>query len=361
MKKIKLKKGYIAGVLALLFTLATAVVPPAYGVVAIDTKAACSLTLQVGEGDQLKEELSALTLQASLYRVATISETGAYTVVEDTFGELDLSDIDNKTTAKIWQEKAAAADAIVEKDKVEADYTMEAITGGKGTQENIAQGMYLVRMAPVQDDFYEYSFMPFLISVPNNRYYQTKDDSWIYQVTADIKPEQTPRLSAVEIVKTLPEYYTELGTPMFVFQIEAVDRKGATVYSNVAGISFDGSGSKKIRIDGIPAGSTVTVTEVYGGSSYELTSGAQTQSIENIAAEKTESVTFVNTYNDKLIPGTGVVNHFEKDANDVQNDGWKHSSHTVSPDSTLKAYVGPQDPSGPQESSGSQESSSPQE
>lgn len=333
MEKIKLKKGYIVGVLALLLIVAALGVPSAYGAGAINTQAECSLTLQVGEGDQFKEELSELTLQASLYRVADISETGAYTV-RSAYGGLDLSDIDDTTTAMVWQEKAETADKIVEDKMLAEDYSVE-MTGGIGSQWPIIQGMYLVKVAPVKNDLYEYSFMPFLISVPNNQFYQTGDDSWIYNVTADIKPEQKPRLGAIEIVKTVSAHNANMGTAMFVFQIDAVDVNGENVYSNVAGISFDAGGTKSVRVDGIPAGSTVTVTEIYSGSSYELAAGAPTQTAV-IVADTAQSVKFVNTYNEGLKPGTGTVNHFDKDDTDVQNNGWKWVQLSGSENSTLE-------------------------
>lgn len=334
MEKIKLKKSYIAGVLALLLVVAALSVPSAYGAGAINTQAGCSLTLKVGDGDQFKEELSELTLQASLYRVADISETGAYTV-RSAYGGLDLSDIDDTTTAMIWQEKAETADKIVEEKLLTEDYSVEMVDG-IGTQWEIAQGMYLVEVATVKNDLYEYSFMPFLISVPNNQFYQTGDDSWIYDVTADIKTERTPRLGAVEIVKTVSAHNANMGAAMFVFQIDAVDINGEKVYSNVAGISFDTAGTKSIRVDGIPAGSTVTVTEVYSGSCYELAAGALTQDTV-IIADETQQLSFVNTYNDELKPGTGTVNHFDKDDLDVQNNGWKWVQLSGSQNSALKA------------------------
>lgn len=334
MEKIKLKKSYIAGVLALILIVATLGLPPAYGAEAINTQAECSLTLKVGDGDQFKEELSELTLQASLYRVADISETGAYTV-RSAYGGLDLSDIDDTTTAMVWQEKAETADKIVEEKLLTEDYSVEMVDG-IGTQWEIAQGMYLVEMATVKNDLYEYSFMPFLISVPNNQFYQTGDDSWIYNVTADIKPEQKPRLGAIEIVKTVSAHNANMGTAMFVFQIDAVDINGEKAYSNVAGISFDTAGTKSIRVDGIPAGSTVTVTEIYSGSSYELAAGAPTQAAV-IVADTAQSVKFVNAYNEGLKPGTGTVNHFDKDDTDVQNNGWKWVQLSGSQNSALKA------------------------
>ena len=63
----------------------------------------------------------------------------------------------------------------------------------------------------------------------------------------------------------------------------------------------------------LPAGTKITVKEVYAGGSYSNTSG-ETQKTEIVAEGVTDhpaSVSFTNTYNGKLIPGTGIVNHFE--------------------------------------------------
>lgn len=63
----------------------------------------------------------------------------------------------------------------------------------------------------------------------------------------------------------------------------------------------------------LPAGTVVTVKEVYAGGSYSNTSG-DTQETVIVAEGVTDnpaSVSFTNTYNGKLIPGTGIVNHFE--------------------------------------------------
>ena len=74
-----------------------------------------------------------------------------------------------------------------------------------------------------------------------------------------------------------------------------------------------------------PVGTTITVEEVYSGSSYGLTKGdkAQNLTIElNTAGTGVVDVLaeYVNTYDDKLIPGSGVRNHYEKNGS-----GWKGS------------------------------------
>ena len=76
------------------------------------------------------------------------------------------------------------------------------------------------------------------------------------------------------------------------------------------------------------------MTEIYSGSSYELVSGAPTQAAV-IAADDAQTVEFVNTYNEQLIPGTGTVNHFDKDDTDAQNNGWKWTQRSLSEDSAL--------------------------
>ena len=60
----------------------------------------------------------------------------------------------------------------------------------------------------------------------------------------------------------------------------------------------------------------MTVTEVYAGGSYEVTS-SDTVRTKIIAGEKAD-VNFTNDYSNRLIYGTGVVNHFEYDGT-----GWK--------------------------------------
>ena len=58
----------------------------------------------------------------------------------------------------------------------------------------------------------------------------------------------------------------------FVFQIEGTDENGETVYSNVAATTHSSAGTVDAVAERIPAGTRVTVTEVYSGASYELVS-----------------------------------------------------------------------------------------
>ena len=85
--------------------------------------------------------------------------------------------------------------------------------------------------------------------------------------------------------------------------------------SDVVSLVFDGTGTKSLEISGIPAGTEVTVTEVYGSANYDPVS-PETERVTILAdGEEGSPVTveFVNDYNGKMSPGSGIVNHFEYD------------------------------------------------
>ena len=158
---------------------------------------------------------------------------------------------------------------------------------------------------------YTYSFIPYLLSLPGNDYYSTGDDTWNYDLSVGLKPQQDNRLGRLIIEKTLTSYNATLGGASFIFQVEAV-RDGEKVYSNVVSLVFDGPGTKSIELEGLPAGATVTVKEVYTGASYQaVTSPVQTTVIVADGMEGAPaSVSFENTYDEHLRGGTSVVNRF---------------------------------------------------
>lgn len=98
-----------------------------------------------------------------------------------------------------------------------------------------------------------------------------------------------------------------------------MNAKGKTVYSNVVSTTHSAAGTKKVVIEDLPEGATVTVTEIYGGASYEAT-GSKEVKVQIVGGD-TVSAEFTNTYDDKLVPGYGVTNHFELD----ENNDWQWS------------------------------------
>lgn len=182
-----------------------------------------------------------------------------------------------------------------------------------GVINNLETGMYLVQAETVQTSEYTYDFTPYLVSLPNNYYSKENlDDTWVYDVTTGMKPQQTQRYGDLEIVKDLTEYNASLKDALFVFQVEGT-RNGEQVYSDVVSIKFNQAGEKSVLVKHLPAGTKVTVKEVYAGGSYSNTSGdtQETVIVADGVTDHPASVSFTNTYNGKLIPGTGIVNHFE--------------------------------------------------
>ena len=204
----------------------------------------------------------------------------------------------------------------------------EGATESTGKITNLATGMYLVQAETVQTSEYTYDFTPYLVSLPNNYYSkENPDDTWVYDVTTGMKPQQTQRYGDLEIVKDLTEYNASLKDALFVFQVEGT-RNGKQVYSDVVSIKFDEAGKKSVLVEDLPAGTEVTVKEVYAGGSYSNTSGETQETTIDAegATDHPASVSFTNTYNGKLIPGTGIVNHFEK-----KNGEWDWEQQTDKP------------------------------
>lgn len=318
MKKIMVRKGYLAGVLAFLLVAVGIYLPSTYAANAIDVNTPCSLTLNVSDSGSYAADLKTAQINVNLYRVASVDETGRYTS-NGAFASLKIEEI--KAGEENWKETARLAADIVEADgqSVVADSTFQMNAGTGSSTANLQTGLYLVMVDKAQTELYEYEFSPYLISLPDNLYYQSgnaTDDEWIYNAQGGLKPEQHPRYGSLRILKSLNSYNESLGQTTFVFQIEGVDENGESVYSNVVSTTHSSAGTVEAVIDQIPAGTVVTVTEVYSGASYELVSAPESN--VTITADQVRDVTFTNTYNERLIPGYGVTNHFEND----EDDGW---------------------------------------
>ena len=282
----------------------------------IDIDKKCSITVDIPD---TWEDLYTVDFPVELYRVADVDENDVYTATKQ-FDELakSISDVSSKTTADDWEKMAKTAADIADKGSLTADEVID-VSNGKGNVTGVKTGLYLVYAKPADSARFGYTFVPYLISAPNNEFAMTGSgsDSWIYDdIDIELKPEQTGLMGSLQINKTLKTYNTALCEPVFAFDVEAYDRDGNVVFSDIASIRFDSTGAKSVVIDNIPAGSRVIVKEVYAAGSYQVTSS---DSIETqIVAGETADVDFTNDYNDKLIYSTGVVNHFEYDGT-----GWE--------------------------------------
>lgn len=309
-------RGGSAALLALLFAFSLIAVPKVYAATAVETDRICSVDFSIaGEFEELKSVPGGVAIE--LYKVASIDESGKYTAV-DPFSTVDVASLENDATAAdTWLDRADDASKLIAGATAEAKVNTDP--DGNARIENLATGLYLVSTADVQSDYYIYDFKPYLISLPNNYYYETGSDEWIYDLTGSdtlsLKPGQTPRMGDLQIDKTLINQNITTGSrATFVFQIEIETLEGKTTRQTV-GLTFEEIGTKASLITDIPAGAKVTVTEEYPGAGYRLTAASLATQTVTILADNTVHVTFENEHDGTVDGGYGIVNNFRLDEN----------------------------------------------
>lgn len=320
-KRLKQGSTFLLAV-ALTFPLLT--LPGAKAASAINTGQKCSIEFDISGNSS---ELLSASIPVKLYKVASVDESGNYTGI-GAFSKLDLSSVsaDNlDAAAATWAERAAEAKKLLKDD---TEPTTTTLTQGRGTATRLDTGLYLVDTPEVVTTNYTYTFTPYLVSLPTNNYYSNGNDDWIYDLTKEynsavgLKPEQHVRYGDLVIKKELKDHNATFGNnATFVFQIDitTLDNKKET---RIEELTFDAAGSHSVTIEKIPAGSHVTVTEVYSGASYELAS-AKSQETDIIANPEKETevefkpaeVSFINKHDGRTNGGYGVKNNFKLDEN----------------------------------------------
>lgn len=322
-KRLKQGSTFLLAV-ALTFPLLT--LPGAKAASAINTGQKCSIEFDISGNSS---ELLSASIPVNLYKVASVDVSGNYTAT-GTFAKLDLSSVsaDNlDTAAATWSERAAEAKKLLKDD---TEPTTTTLTQGRGTATGLDTGLYLVDTPKVITPNYTYTFTPYLVSLPTNNYYSGNgaSDDWIYDLTKEhnsavgLKPEQHVRYGNLVINKELVDHNATFGNnATFVFQID-IKKPDGKKETRIEELTFNAAGSDSVTIEKIPAGSHVTVTEVYSGASYELAS-AKSQETDIIANPEKETevefkpaeVSFINKHDGRTNGGYGVKNNFKLDEN----------------------------------------------
>lgn len=322
-KRLKQGSTFLLAV-ALTFPLLT--LPGAKAASAINTGQKCSIEFDISGNSS---ELLSASIPVKLYKVASVDESGNYTGI-GAFSKLDLSSVsaDNlDAAAATWAERAAEAKKLLKDD---TEPTTTTLTQGRGTATGLDTGLYLVDTPKVITPNYTYTFTPYLVSLPTNNYYSGNgaSDDWIYDLTKEhnsavgLKPEQHVRYGNLVINKELVDHNATFGDEAtFVFQID-IKKPDGKKETRIEELTFDAAGSHSVTIEKIPAGSHVTVTEVYSGASYELAS-AKSQETDIIANPEKETevefkpaeVSFINKHDGRTNGGYGVKNNFKLDEN----------------------------------------------
>lgn len=310
-----------AGLLAAALAAVAIAVVPGYATGQNGEGETGSLALTVGEESSFREDLTSARWDVAVYRIASYASLGNC-VAEEGFEDVtEVINASESLTAEETQELAYEAARIAgwqedgQMESLEEPDAWVEMTDCQGLAEDLSTGIWLVISGNALTENYEYSFQPSLLTIPR----QQESGEWSNDVTAILKPEQNPRYGSLRITKSLDSYNESLGKVTFVFQIEGVNENGETVYSNVTATTHEGPGTEEALVEQIPAGLTVTVTEVYSGASYRLTSEASRTGV--ITADEELGMEFTNTYDDELVPGYGAVNQFEYD----EDNGWQWS------------------------------------
>ena len=271
-------------------------------------------------------------VKINLYQVAEMDASGKYTLLNEFKGVkgLEIDTISDETNAMQWSAFADAAKSAVVDEKgvwVTDSSSIKSFVAQKETTdtnhsvifENLAVGLYLVGAEQVVTDNYVYDFTPYLVSVPNNRFYGTGDDSWIYNVEMGLKAEQTPRYGNLQIQKVVESLSAMPGSAAtFVYQLDIKTPKGEQE-QRIEAVTINKEGTEYATVTNIPAGSTVTVSEIYSGAGYEQISGPSPETVQIIANDdyvsegetaKVASVSFVNAPDGTTTGGYGIRNNF---------------------------------------------------
>lgn len=316
---------------------------------AVDLDENCSLKVSpVDSGNtEMAADLADAKVVVDLYPVAEARPVSGYDTYTYEFldGYKELADIYQEDADNAdWKQMAQKAAAYVKENGV-SPLKSEAVNQPIG---ELKSGLYLLiaRGSDIEDywtavkqtdgeqeeavpdsiatrahsDRYEYVYSPELVSLPGKEGDNTagNNGAWLYNLSVNLKPQQSLRYGSLEIVKTLLSY--EVKDPAtFIFEVTAV-LGGDTVFRDNVSLTFaqgDSSNEKSVLLENrIPVGAEVTVEEVYSGAVYELTSSpTQTAVIE---ANDIVSVAFTNDYNETNRGGGSVTNHFNQ-----TEDGWR--------------------------------------
>lgn len=349
--------------LAALMALAGVSAKQTYAAGGIDENVPRSITVSVAKGSnnsaqdkEFQRDLEAISIPVALYKVADVDKTGQNFTALKPFETMKF-DINSETTASEWQEMALEAMKILGGAEENAFYQGEIAAGGSGivTFDAPDTGMYLVvaggryneektaKYSYNRDYTAKYTFTPYLTAMPGNQYASAYDedgnpihtdgnggtlrDEWVYETTIGLKVEAEPLYGKVVIKKTLDNYNETLGKATFVYKVEGTDKEG-NLYSEVVSTTHQDLTEQTVTLEGIPAGITVTVEEIYRGASYDISGDGMTVKQVKIWSDeavqyaggqipeggtepiKTAEVSFQNKYNGGNRGGYGVVNEF---------------------------------------------------
>lgn len=346
------RKQWLAAACALLFAVLALGLTAVAASQPLDLEKECTLTvnpcsLDMPQGKEVAEALQNAGLVVDLYQVAQAEKEPGV----DSYGFSPLEpfaalEIKADMKAGDWARLAQQAAKTVR----EANPALTPQTAKAGEAASVTPGLYLlVARGQEPQEYWDtitekleeengageeeklvtrvkageklYRFLPELVAVPskdavNGEINTANPGEWIYDLTVNLKPEEEQQFGQVEIIKRLLTYDTQRPAT-FVFRVKA-ELDGKVVFDEVVSLVFTGPGEKHTLVDHLPAGATVTVEEVYSGSSYTLVSASPGSAV--VDAEEAAQFTFVNDYDAGEPKGGSITNNFTFNGNSWE---WK--------------------------------------
>lgn len=322
----------------LVFTMMVAFVPAVGIANAVDLDTLCSLTINPG-GTDFGDDYAKSGVVVDVYQVAVAEAISGYDgyayAAQPAYSDLEFNGAQTIDDWAILAQQAISialntgagrvAENAAVKQPIEQlgaglylvvphgadmipEHYVTTVTDGKGN-ESIA--------TIANSDFHTYRFAPALVALPtkeadsNGSITAANPGDWIYYATVTLKPQQTPRLVSLKIIKQLINY-DEIGGPAtFDFQIVAMlDEK--KVCDKIVSLTFEAAGEQYCIVDDIPVGAEVTVTELNTNASYKLVEGwASSQTITLQLDTEFNEVKFVNEFTGTTVKSGRIINRFE--------------------------------------------------
>ena len=273
----------------------------------------------------IKADYDAAPVEVDIYQIATAKPNDKYDIFDYTSVsdelDLDAAEFKDETGATDWEKVAQAAKKLVEEGKIQK--TTSGTIAANTQSVNIAgldNGLFLALPKNIKGAGFEYTFSPSLTALPTkeakNGVIMTSYDygDWLTEVTINLKPAYMPIYGALEITKTITEADPEDAT--FTFHITGKTPQGED-YETYAGITIlAGKLTGSVIVDHIPAGTAVTVTEVYAAGRYDRASVNWDDNTNVIVADNDDGThnlihfSCTNTRNGDSYGGHGVQNNF---------------------------------------------------
>lgn len=200
----------------------------------------------------------------SIYRVADISEDGAYTLTGD-FAQypVRLEDLDSSG----WRALAQTLDAYAARDEIASLMTRQTGPDGSFQITGLSTGLYLISGGQYIDEDIVYTPEPMLVSIPG----LSADGTWVYDIVASCKFEREDTTDS-PVSRKVQKVWRDDGneekrpediTVQLLENGNVVDTVVLSPKNNweYTWNNLDGSSKWQIAEDGVPDGYTVTTTQ----------------------------------------------------------------------------------------------------